>query len=242
VAATPSPPAALGLHPRHRLTGGHRNTVWLCDGPDGVVVAKSTRRTEAQLRWLAPLHTAARAAGFLVPALHSSTSGQLLQHGWTLEDWVEGTFARPSDMPALAARLRAFHALCPSLPQRPGFATLADLMTLTRGGDIDLTVLPETVLFRLRSAWAAVASGPTQAIHGDLGPGNLLLTASGPCLIDWDEARVDFTFLDLVHATDLPPAELVAHCALEIASCWQAEPDRAHQLLATLCSGGNTAG
>lgn len=239
---TAAPPAAaLGLRTRHRLTGGHRNTVWLCDGPNGALVAKPTRRTEAQLRWLAPLQAAARAAGFQVPALHPAPTGQLSHHGWTLEPWVEGSAARPADMHALAPQIRAFHTLCPPLPQRPGFVALPDLLTQTRSGDTDLTALPPQVLAHLRSAWAVVAHMPAQTIHGDLGPGNLILTASGPCLIDWDEARVDLPFLDLIHAADLPPAAQAAHCALEIASCWQAEPDHARSLLVASCFHGNAA-
>ncbi len=233
------PPASLGLHPRRRLTGGHRNTVWLCEGPNGAVVAKSTCRTEAQLRWLAPLHAAARASGFQVPAQHPAPTGQLSHHGWTLEPWVEGPAARPADMRALAPHIRAFHTLCPPLTQRPGFAALPDLLTQTRSGDTDLTALPAEVLSHLRSTWAAVAHVPAHAIHGDLGPGNLILTASGPCLIDWDEARVDLPFLDLIHAAELPPAAQAAHCALEIASCWQAEPDHARKLLAAFGPPGN---
>jgi Ser/Thr protein kinase RdoA (MazF antagonist) len=205
------------------------------------VVAKSTRRTEAQLRWLAPLHAAARAAGFQVPALHTAPSGQLSHHGWTLEPWVEGPAAHPADMRALAPHIRAFHSLCPPLPQRPGFASLPNLLTQTRSGDTDLAALPAEVLAHLRSTWAAVAHVPAQAIHGDLGPGNLILTVSGPCLIDWDEARVDLPFLDLIHATDQPTEAQAAHLALEIASCWQAEPDHARDLLAAFRQPDNPA-
>ncbi|MFN7222492.1 MAG: phosphotransferase [Paracoccaceae bacterium] len=237
--ALEAPPAALGLHPRQRLTGGHRNAVWLCDGPDGAVVAKCTRRTEQQLRWLAPLHSAARAAGFHLPSLRPDSSGQLLQQGWTVEAWVEGP-APPTDMQALAPRIRAFHTSCPPLPQRPGFARLSDLLTQSTSGDVDLTALPADILRRLRRTWAAVADTPAQAIHGDLGPANLILTANGPCLLDWDEARVDLSFLDFIHAADQTSAAKAAHLAWEIASCWQAEPEHAQSLLARFCLPGNT--
>ncbi|MDO9638822.1 MAG: aminoglycoside phosphotransferase family protein [Pseudotabrizicola sp.] len=230
-----APPAALGLHPRQRLTGGHRNTVWLCDGPDGPVVAKSTRRSEDQLRWLAPLHAAARAAGFHVPALRPSASGQLLHQGWTIEPWVSGHIPEPADLQALAPRIRAFHAACPPLPQRPGFCALPEFVTHTRSGDVDLGILPPDLLARLRSAWAAVAGLPAQAIHGDLGAANLILTDQGPCLIDWDEARVDLAFLDLIHCEAQTATAQNAHLALEIASCWQSEPDHARALLVRSC-------
>ena len=42
------------------LTGGHRAQVWLVGRGGDLFVAKSTRRTEDQLRWLAPLQAAAR--------------------------------------------------------------------------------------------------------------------------------------------------------------------------------------
>ncbi|MFN4156093.1 MAG: phosphotransferase [Paracoccaceae bacterium] len=236
-----APPAALGLHPRQRLTGGHRNTVWLCDSPQGPVVAKSTRRTEEQLRWLAPLHQAARTAGFLVPTLQQSPSGHLLHQGWTIEPWVQGHTAHAPDMAALAPRVRAFHAACPALPQRPGFCTLPDLRTQTRSVDIDLTDLPAEILPQLRLAWATVADTPTQPIHGDLGPANVILTDDGPCLIDWDESRIDLPALDLIHSVAQPPEITRAHQALEIASCWQAEPGHARQLLTRFCLPGNSA-
>lgn len=233
--AMTAPPAALGLHPRQRLTGGHRNTVWLCDGPDGPVVAKSTRRTEDQLRWLAPLHAAALAAGFHVPAPHQTPSGHLLHQGWTIEPWVQGHMPQPSDLHTLAPRIRAFHAACPALPQRPGFCALPDLVTHTRSGDVDLSILPPDLLTRLRSAWAAVAGHPTQPIHGDLGAANLILADQGPWLIDWDEARVDLPLLDLIHCAAPTATQQNAHLALEIASCWQSEPDHALRLLARSC-------
>lgn len=232
----PVPPAPLGLTPRQPLTGGHRNIVWLCEGPTGAVVAKSTRRSEDQIRWLTPLHAAARAAGFQVPPLRPGPDGQLVQHGWTAEPLVTGRAATAADMRALAPQIHAFHRLCPQLPQRPGFASLRDLLTRTRSGDTDLSTLPTDVLTRLRTAWAAVAFGPTQAIHGDLGPGNVILTPTGPCLIDWDEARIDMAFLDLTCSADLPALMTAAHLAWEIASCWQAEPDHARHLLATFAS------
>lgn len=238
--AIKSPPAALGLHPRHALIGGHRNTVWLCDGPQGPVVAKSTRRTEAQLRWLTPLHHAARAAGFLVPSLEQSPSGHFLHQGWTIEPWVQGRAAQAPDMAALIPRIRAFHATCPVLPQRPGFCSLPELITQIRSGDIDLTPLPANILPDLRNAWAAIKDALTQPIHGDLGPANVILTDDGPCLIDWDESRVDLPALDLIHSVPQPPEITRAHLALEIASCWQSEPDHARHLLARFCLPGNT--
>ena len=236
-----APPAALGLTPRKRLTGGHRNTVWLCDGPDGPVIAKSTRRTEDQIRWVAPLQDAARTAGLVIPTLKKSPFGHLLHQNWILEPWIEGRAAQAKDMPALAPRIRAFHAACPALSQRPGFCTLPELVTRTSSGDVDLSLLPADILAHLRAAWATVRHAPTQPIHGDLGPGNLILTDKGPCLIDWDESRVDLPALDLIRSAPQPPEITRAHLALEIASCWQAEPAHARHLLARFGLPGNTA-
>ncbi len=184
------------------------------------------------MRWLAPLYAAARMAGFIVPEPQQGSNGRLLYDGWTVEPVVEGTTALVTDMPALAPRIRAFHAACPVLSQRPGFWALPDLLQQLNSGDIDLTALPDDVLPGLRQAWAGLADAPVQAIHGDLGPGNLILSDQGPGLIDWDESRVDLPGLDLIHSAALPAEITRAHLALEIASCWQAEPDHARQLLA----------
>lgn len=219
------------LAPRHPLTGGHRNACWLVNGPrDESYVAKSSRRSEVALAWLAPVQAAARRAGFAVPALIPTADGRLAPNGWTLEPFVAGPIAQ--DLRPLSDRIAAFHRHVPTLPQRPGFASLPALLQHMQGGDVDLTLLPLPLVTRLRRAWQPFAATPCHPIHGDLSPGNILLGPDGPTLIDWDEARVDLPFLDLSAAQASPPDQDRAHLALEIASCWQWEPDHARRLLA----------
>lgn len=219
------------LAPRHPLTGGHRNACWLVNGPrDESYVAKSSRRSEVALAWLAPVQAAARRAGFAVPALIPTADGRLAPNGWTLEPFVAGPIAQ--DLRPLSDRIAAFHRHVPTLPQRPGFASLPALLQHMQGGDVDLTALPLPLVTRLRRAWQPFAATPCHPIHGDLSPGNILLGPDGPTLIDWDEARVDLPFLDLRAAQASPPDQDRAHLALEIASCWQWEPDHARRLLA----------
>lgn len=232
------------LVPLRALPGGHRNAVWLVNGPrDESYVAKSSRRTEAALAWLAPLQAAAVRAGFAVPALIPASDGRLVPNAWTLEPFVAGPMAQ--DLRPLSDRIAAFHRLVPTLPQRPGFASLPALLQQMQGGDVDLTLLPPPLVTRLRRAWQPFAATPCHPIHGDLSPGNILLGPDGPTLIDWDEARIDLPFLDLRAAQKSNPSGTPdqdrAHLALEIASCWQHEPDHALHLLARFDTQGTTS-
>ena len=74
-------------------------------------------------------------------------------------------------------------------------------------------------------------------IHGDPGPANIRITRDGAGLLDWDEARVDCTDLDLAELPGryLPPERLTiaraAATAWEAASGWTAEPSYARRQL-----------
>jgi hypothetical protein len=176
------------------------------------------------------VQAAAIHAGFAVPALIPAVDGRLAPGGWTLEPFAAGPMAQ--DLRPFADRIAALHRHMPTLPQRPGFASLPALLDRMQGGDVDLTLLPAPLIPRLRAAWHPFAKATCQPIHGDLSPANIVLGPNGPCLIDWDEARVDLPFLDLRTAQASTPAQDRAHLALEIASCWQQEPDHARRLLA----------
>jgi Phosphotransferase enzyme family len=197
------------------LPGGHRNQVWLVDKPAGLAVAKSTRHEVKGLAWLAPLQAAARKAGFILPAFHHTADGGILSNGWTIEDRIEGRTFSATDMRALTPRLCAFHKAVPALPQRPGLHSLLNAPTAH---------LPPEIAARCRAAMTPFADHPTQAIHGDINLSNLIHTANGPALIDWDEARVDLVFLDFIHVTSADPTEIRAHLAGEIITGWTTEP------------------
>jgi hypothetical protein len=74
-------------------------------------------------------------------------------------------------------------------------------------------------------------------IHGDPGPANVRITGDGVGLLDWDEARVDCTNLDLA---DLPGCHLplerlniasTAVTAWEASNGWIVEPSYARRQL-----------
>lgn len=210
------------------LRGGHRNTVLQVGGH----VLKTTRRSEAALEWLTPVHDAAQAAGLRVPRLIRGGTGTLSVEGWTCEPYLPG---RPADARRIAVQIQAFHRACDSLPQRPGFASASDLITSDYGGDVDLRLMPARVITQIRQAWSAVASQPHSVVHADLGPSNIFVDEDGTAsVIDWDEARFDLTLFDLALAGDSSPEAERARLAWEIACCWQVEPDRALALVETI--------
>ena len=77
------------------------------------------------------------------------------------------------------------------------------------------------------------------AIHGDLHPGNVVVTPAGVALIDWDEARMDYPAIDRAAlGTDRSRAARQLALRAEIAACWNAEPQRARRLARRLVAGG----
>jgi Ser/Thr protein kinase RdoA (MazF antagonist) len=98
---------------------------------------------------------------------------------------------------------------------------------------------PRTVE-RCRDAWRTLATEAQSAIHGDP-RGNVLITNDGVAFIDWDEARIDASILDLA---DLPFSDAVepgrlalarrAASAWEAACGWTKEPEYARWRLAEL--------
>jgi aminoglycoside phosphotransferase (APT) family kinase protein len=134
------------------------------------------------------------------------------------------------------------HTVTIGWPQRPGFASARQLLIQDRGGDVDLTAMPQPVVNLIRRAWLPVLNELECAIHGDLGAGNVLVNDDHTALIDWDEARVDVPAFDYAH---LPPeitlpvagrrTDIVtAGVAWETATCWVTEPDYARRRLAEL--------
>ena len=100
--------------------------------------------------------------------------------------------------------------------------------------------MPAATVAACRRAWAALAGTPQAVVHGDLAPANIRVSSTGPGLLDWDEARVDYTDLDLADLPDsgLAPARLSAArravAAWEAASGWRIEPGYARRQLALL--------
>ena len=207
----------------HPLPGGHRNTVLRV----GNHVVKSTRRTEAALRWLEEAQDAAQACGLYAPRLVPSTDGTLCVAGWTCEPYLPGT---PTDPAQISRHMTAFHQHAAHLAPRPGCAGALDLITADKGGDVDLSHMPRDLVRRLRAAWRALPDAHT-TVHGDLTPDNILTTAEGRIvLLDWDEARRDSPAFDRATWDGSDPVATRAAQAWEIACCWQIEPDHARAL------------
>ena len=232
------------VRPGEPLGGGNRNTVLLATLKGERVVARRTRRANDALAWEIDLLTALTGHGFLVPRPIPANDGRLFCDGVCVLTWLDGEPpASDNDWRVVASALLRLHAMTVSWPQRPGFAGTRELLTESRGGDVDLTVMPDDGVARCRAAWRAIAKEPRSVVHGDPGAQNLRLTRAGAGILDWDEARVDASVLDLAEnplADELvqPQARLAAvktaATAWEAANGWLIEPDYAWRKLAAL--------
>ncbi|MEI4484620.1 phosphotransferase [Frigidibacter sp. MR17.14] len=226
------PIAAWGVAaPLVPLPGGHRNLVFRTVGLTRDLVFKTTRRSEAALRWLGPVQAAACQAGLAVPALIPARSGSLSCAGWTCEPLLEGIVADPVKTRGLEAALGRFHDLTARMAQRPGFRSSRALLGCRSGGDVDLDAMPVAVVALCRAAWRSVAGARCAAIHGDVSRSNLLRCPDGRiALLDWDEARRDLRGFDTLACGTAAPGLVRAALAWEVACCWRAEPARARRL------------
>ena len=154
------------------LAGGNRNAVLRTVGLAHDLVFKSTTRAPAALDWLTPVMDAAEAAGFIVPRLIPSDRGHLSEAGWTAEPFLEGQPTGPERLRKLGQRIARFQTLSAPLPQRPGFVSAREFLHTTKGGDIDLTAMPNKLANACRTAMAAL-DDRTAIIHSDLTPPNV---------------------------------------------------------------------
>lgn len=232
---------------------GNRNTVWQIrlhgrELTGQQLAARTTRREPASLDWEIALLGHLASHGLRVPAAVPALDGRRHVDGVIVQTWVHGMPPRPDDWPAVLAALRRLHALTARWPQRPGFASASDLLAAERGGDVDLTRMPAGAVADCRRAWAALAGTPQAVVHGDPGADNIRVSPAGVGLLDWDEARVDHTDLDVaeVPGSDLPADRLraarLAATAWEAANGWLLEPAYARRQLALLRSGQHTFG
>lgn len=232
--------ALLGNH----LGGGNRNDVREVRINGEHYAARRSPRPALAIAWelalLALLHT----NGLRVPLPLATSDGQLQHHGLTIFTWLDGDPpATVDDWQQVSRYLKQLHRLTASWPQRPGFLGTRDFLTETRGGDVDLNLMPPEAVGRCRDAWRPLATAPHAVIHGDPGPGNIRITREGVGFLDWDESRVDATSLDLAFLptagpTITPPRHLEAFrraaIAWEAANGWTIEPDYARRCLAGL--------
>ena len=229
------------------LGGGNRNTVLELRRGAQWLVARRSRRPPASLDWEVGLLDHLARHGLRVPEVIRALDGRRHVDGLMVLSWLDGTPPGPGDWPAIAAELGRLHSVTAGWPQRPGFASTRELITANRGGDADLSTMPPDAVAACRAAWQRLAGTPQAVVHGDPGPANIRMTSAGAGLLDWDEARVDYTDLDLADLPDgdlparLPPARLAAARAAvrawEAASGWRVEPSYARRQLALLRSG-----
>ncbi len=224
------------------LGGGNRNSVLEVRIGGRRLAARRSRREAASLDWEIALLDFLAGRGLRVPVAVPALDGRRHVDGVVVQTWVDGTPPRERDWPAVAAALRAVHGLTAGWRQRPGFASTRELLT-AGGGDVDLTQMPGDAVAVCRRAWTALAGTPEAVVHGDPGPANIRITGAGAGLLDWDEARVDHTDLDLAElpGTHLPPERLaaarLAATAWEAANGWLVEPSYARRQLALLRAG-----
>lgn len=213
-----------------RLAGGSSNDVWSVRIGGEHAVARLGRRSDSDLAWEADLLSHLDQNGLSVPVFIPTPDGRRFVDGLVVMRYMEGGPPQNlADWTRVAETLRELHRLTAGWPQRPGWLSSTDLLDARKGTRIDLDAMPAEAVSRCRAAWARLAGRATAVVHGNPNnPGNVRITADQVSLIDWDEAHVDVTDLDLVlpfngagligEARDT--AEQAA-AAWEAAVCWK---------------------
>jgi Ser/Thr protein kinase RdoA (MazF antagonist) len=203
-------------------------------------VGRLSNRSRAALDW--ELNLLVRLAGmdFRVPALIPTKSGGRRSEYLVVTEWINGREATDDDGARRARYFHRLHELTVDWSQRPGFRSARDLVSVTTGGDIDLSVLPEDVVSVCRAAWDGLPVGPSCVVHGAPDPDNCIVSYDGDVvLIDWDRARVDHPWFDLavlpIEATGLTERQYRlarrASYAWDAAVSWRSDPDYARRRL-----------
>lgn len=220
------------------LTGGVANDVWSLRIQGKLAVGRLGGRSDADLAWETGLLLHLDREGLTVPVPIPTMDGRLFVNGLVvMEHMAGGPPETEADWRRVADTLRELHRLTRGWPQRPGWRSSIDLLSVETGTRIDLTAMPPEGVARCRAAWARLAGRQTCVVHGDANPRNILMTKDRVALIDWDESHVDVPDLDLElphNAADLDPqawdiAEQ-ASAAWEAAVCW--DDDYSKQRLA----------
>lgn len=210
------------------LSGGVANDVWSVRVRGELAVARLGSRSDADLAWEAALLQHLDRNGMTVPVPIPTRDGRLFADGLLVMTYVEGGAPETeADWRRVAETLRQLHRLTLGWPQRPGWRSSTDLLHATAGTKIDLSAMPPEGVARCRAAWARLAGRRTSVVHGDPNPRNVRITADRVAMIDWDEAHVDVSDLDLVLPHNAAGLEGAAHdiaaqasAAWEAAVCW----------------------
>jgi Ser/Thr protein kinase RdoA (MazF antagonist) len=211
------------------LTGGVANDVWSVRIGGQLAVARLGTRSDADLDWETRLMLFLDRQGMTVPVPLPTQDGRLFAGGMVVMRYLEGQPpTTEADWRRVAETLQLLHRLTRGWPQRPGWKSATDLLNADKGTKIDLSAMPREGVARCRAAWSRLQHHPTSVVHGDPNPRNILVTADRVALIDWDEAHVDASDLDLDlphNAADLDPDRLdiasQASAAWEAAVCWK---------------------
>ncbi len=241
-----------GLELRERLDGGARNSPYLARRGDRRFVVRRSRREESSLAWELDLLVSLHDAGFVVPRPVPSFDGRLCVDGTVVTALLTGRPASERrDWQKVVKVLVDLHRFTVGYPQRPGFASSGELLRLSSGGDVDLSMMAGDDALAIRAAWRRVQVGPVSVVHGDPGALNVVVADDGSVgLLDWDEARVDVGWFDIAALPEDIPLPLAlpvvrgavisAGVAWEAATSWEAEPDYARRRLAELNSRNST--
>jgi Ser/Thr protein kinase RdoA (MazF antagonist) len=230
-----------GLRVVRPLSGGSRNeVVEVVDVRGQRLVARAGRRAGPALEWELDLLEQLALLGFIVAPVVPTTDGRRQVGGVVVQEWMEGEPPTGGDWAAVASELRRLHSATVGWRQRPSFRSSRDLLSRERGGDVDLSVMPQDAVRACRAAWRGLGDVPFSVVHGDPGAANIRITAGGVGFLDWDESRVDHGDLDLAALPGVTlPLERLARAraavhAWEAATGWRAEPDYARTRLALL--------
>lgn len=216
------------------LHGGVRNDVRVVRIGGRRYVARQSPRAQSAIAWEVDLLLHLAMCGLRVPRPLEAKDGRLHVDGFIVLEWLDGEPPQTQrDWMEAVMTLEHVHAATRTWPQRPGFASTLDLLHKDSGGDVDLLAMPDTVASLVRAAWKPLLGLPLSVVHGDPHAGNIRISSEGVGLIDWDEARVDVSLLDL---SDVP-VDLgrrmtresldvihIAGDAWETASSWLREP------------------
>jgi Ser/Thr protein kinase RdoA (MazF antagonist) len=205
-------------------------------------VALRSRRSGESLDWELDLVEHLDRCGPLVPVALPTRSGARRIGTLTVRTWLDGQApASERDWRQVERELNRLYDVTAGWPQRPGFASRRKLLTVERGGDVDLSAMPSDAVAACRSVWAALPeTSRAHVVHGDPGRTNVRISDAGVGLLDWDEARVDHPWLDLadLSITPVSPAQATiaerAATAWEAANGWIVEPDYARSRLQQL--------
>lgn len=211
-----------------RFADGVANEVWAVTVHGKKAVARLGTRSDEDLRWETELLQFLGQNGICVPTPLQTINGKYYYQGLVVMEHLEG--AAPSsadDWKRVAQTIQRVHELTKNWPQRHGWKSSVDLIEADKGTKIDLSQMPNEGLARCRNAWQQIKHRPQSVVHGDLNPGNILISDEKVAFIDWDEARVDVSALDLAlphNAGNLDEESLEtvsqAVAAWEAAVCW----------------------